>query len=552
MSNPFYTATGAPVAVSRGASGSERAEFLNVQTGFDKLPPVQTLYTNNATFGTDTGAVNAFAVAGNVLVTALTDGMEIVFKAANANTGASTVNINALGIKAVTRPDGSPLQANDIVAGQIVELRYVTSSGVFQFLNLSAVGSSASAAASASAASTSATNAANSATNSANSATASAGSAASSSTSATNAANSATSAATSATNASAAAATTVQAGAAVSANTAGSADVITATFTPTVTTLTNGMSLIVRAGFTNLTTTPTFQANATLAKTIVKANNLPLLPGDIAGIGHWLVLTYDAALSKWVLENPAAAPIVGDGTASISFRNRLINGNFAVNQLPVAGTVTLAAGVYGHDGWKAGASCATYTFAASGIDTVITITAGSLIQIIEAKNIEGGIYTLSQTGAAQARIAINGAVTSGAYAAGTLASATATANQSITVEFTTGTISLTQLEAGVIVSRFERLDSGRQLQQCQRYYEQGTSRYDGTATSGVAQSTPVFYKATKYIGPTVIFVNAGNVSFPATPSTTAASTVDGFYALRTASASGGGNFVDNWTASART
>ena len=177
MANPFYTASGAPVAVSRGASGSERAEFLNVQTGFDKLPPIQTLYTNNATFGTDTGAVNAFAVAGNVLVTALTDGMEIVFKATNANTGATTVNVNALGIKAVTRPDGSALQSGDIVVGQIVELRYVLSAGSFQFLNLSASAVATNAAASATAAAASATSAATSATSASTSATSAASSA---------------------------------------------------------------------------------------------------------------------------------------------------------------------------------------------------------------------------------------------------------------------------------------------------------------------------------------------------------------------------------------
>ena len=93
----------------------------------------------------------------------------------------------------------------------------------------------------------------------------------------------------------------------ISATAAGSSDAITATFTPTITTLAAGMTVEVRAGSANTTTTPTFQADATTAYTIVKGNNLPLVVGDIAGAGHWLTLIYDATLTKWVLSNPANA-----------------------------------------------------------------------------------------------------------------------------------------------------------------------------------------------------------------------------------------------------
>lgn len=54
-------------------------------------------------------------------------------------------------------------------------------------------------------------------------------------------------------------------------------------------------------------------------------------------------------------------------------RNRLINSNFVINQLEKTGTVTLAANEYGHDGWKAGASGCTYTFATSVIYTVFKV-----------------------------------------------------------------------------------------------------------------------------------------------------------------------------------
>ena len=165
-------------------------------------------------------------------------------------------------------------------------------------------------------------------------------------------------------------------------------------------------------------------------------------------------------------------------------RSRVMNGNFAINQRAVTGTVTLAAGVYGHDRWKAGAGGCTYTFAASGADTVLTISAGSLMQVVEGVNIEGGVYTVSQTGTAQARIAVTGAVTSGAYAALPLASASATGGQTVTVEFITGTVSLVQMESGTKATTFERRSYGLELALCQRYYRPANLKGSQYSTTG--------------------------------------------------------------------
>ena len=102
------------------------------------------------------------------------------------------------------------------------------------------------------------------------------------------------------------------------ANVGGTADAITATFSPEIMSLTNGMTLIVRPAAANATPAPTFTPHSGViaAAGIVKGNGLPLLPGDIAGPGHWLELQYDEFLAKWVLQNPAfgvasAAPVVG-------------------------------------------------------------------------------------------------------------------------------------------------------------------------------------------------------------------------------------------------
>jgi hypothetical protein len=169
------------------------------------------------------------------------------------------------------------------------------------------------------------------------------------------------------------------------------------------------------------------------------------------------------------MRDVVAGTVGTDSALPLGLRNRIINGNFAVNQRAVSGTVTLAAGAYGHDRWKAGASGCTYTFATSGIDPIITITAGSMMQVVEGNNIEGGVYRLSHAGTAQARIGVNGAAPSGSYAAAPLSSASATANQNVTVEFSTGTVSKVQLQPGTQETAFERRPYPLELSLCKRY-----------------------------------------------------------------------------------
>lgn len=195
-----------------------------------------------------------------------------------------------------------------------------------------------------------------------------------------------------------------------------------------------------------------------------------------------------------------------NGGALAGHRNRLINGNFAINQRAVTGTVTLAAGAYGHDRWKAGAGGCTYTFSTSGNDTVVNITAGSLMQVIEGANVEGGQYTLNNGGgSAQMRAAINGAATSGSYSAGPIVTSTANGGQNITVEFTTGTVGKLQLEPGMTATPFERRSIATELAMCQRYYEIGTFNISGSSPAATVNwQLTVPFKASKRVTPTVL------------------------------------------------
>lgn len=144
------------------------------------------------------------------------------------------------------------------------------------------------------------------------------------------------------------------------------------------------------------------------------------------------------------------------------FRNKIINGNFQVNQRVVTGTVVLAAGQYGHDRWKAGSSGCTYTFATSGGVTTLTITAGSLQQVIEGIDLQSGTHTLSWAGTAQGKIG------AGSYSeSGVTGSVTGGSN--LAIEFGTGTLSQVQFEPGSVATQFEHRPYGIELGLCQRY-----------------------------------------------------------------------------------
>lgn len=186
---------------------------------------------------------------------------------------------------------------------------------------------------------------------------------------------------------------------------------------------------------------------------------------------NWIVAQVNANSAPLAGALPGVTSINGGPLAGT--RNRLINGDLRVNQRVVTGTVTLAAGVYGHDRWKAGAGGCTYTFAASGNRTIITITAGTLIQVVEAPNIEGGVYRLSHLGTAQARFGVSGAAPSGSYApanfVNALISSAATGGATLSIEFSTGTLDSAQVEFGTVATPFEQRLVGEELYLCQRY-----------------------------------------------------------------------------------
>lgn len=179
MALPYYIhASGLPANQTRALAAQVRDELDQIAASFNLLPIPSAIIGGISNYAVDTGAANAYVISVSPsTITSYVDGLTLRFKATNANTAASTINVNSLGLKSIVRPDGTSLVADDIYAGQICQISYNATTSQFQlaltplaavyqaiaYAN-AAASSAGAAAASATAASGSATSASNSAT----------------------------------------------------------------------------------------------------------------------------------------------------------------------------------------------------------------------------------------------------------------------------------------------------------------------------------------------------------------------------------------------------
>lgn len=82
----------------------------------------------------DTGAADAYVITPVPAISAYTVGQRFTFLAANTNTGASTLNVNGLGARAIKRPAGGDVLGGDITTGKIIDVEYDGTN--FQVMNL--------------------------------------------------------------------------------------------------------------------------------------------------------------------------------------------------------------------------------------------------------------------------------------------------------------------------------------------------------------------------------------------------------------------------------
>jgi hypothetical protein len=90
-------------------------------------------YVGNSSFYTDTGVADAYAatvIGTNKAPPAYVDGMAVEFKIGNTNAGASTINVNGLGVVNIT----GTAAAGALTAGNFIKLRFNIGSGEFDIL----------------------------------------------------------------------------------------------------------------------------------------------------------------------------------------------------------------------------------------------------------------------------------------------------------------------------------------------------------------------------------------------------------------------------------
>lgn len=178
--------------------------------------------------------------------------------------------------------------------------------------------------------------------------------------------------------------------------------------------------------------------------------------------------------------------------AGLGLRNRVINGDFRVNQREyVSGTATTSANQYTLDRWRVVTSGQSVTWTTSKNGKLVTAPAGGIEQVIEGESIEGGVYTLSFTGTATARV--NGSIVANGGQTASL-----TGGSDVTLKFSGGTVGEVQFEAGDLETPFEQRPIGLELSLCQRYYERGG--FNGTVNADLATRVTVIggeYKVQK-------------------------------------------------------
>ncbi len=111
------------------------AQFFYDGTNFQIMNPYlsPSLITSAWNYYTDTGAANAYVITASPAPSAYVAGMRFSIVIANANTGASTLNVNGLGTKSITKRDLSALSANNLLANFVAEVIYDGTQ--FQLLN---------------------------------------------------------------------------------------------------------------------------------------------------------------------------------------------------------------------------------------------------------------------------------------------------------------------------------------------------------------------------------------------------------------------------------
>ena len=120
-----------PISIPNTFAGSTSAiPLVYLDQDFTAVSNATNDLATYSNYVADTGVADAYIAnyPANIVTTTVTAGLRLQFKAANANTGASNlqvqVNSVSIGSGAIRLTDGSALPANTIVANAIVDVQY--------------------------------------------------------------------------------------------------------------------------------------------------------------------------------------------------------------------------------------------------------------------------------------------------------------------------------------------------------------------------------------------------------------------------------------------
>jgi hypothetical protein len=124
-----FVATTAAVAVTAlGGTATGAAVFVATTAAVARTaisaPSIVESQNSTAQILSSVVGTNAITAVLTPAITAYVVGQTFRFVAAGANTGATTININGIGVKSITKRGASPLVLNDISAAAMVQVTY--------------------------------------------------------------------------------------------------------------------------------------------------------------------------------------------------------------------------------------------------------------------------------------------------------------------------------------------------------------------------------------------------------------------------------------------
>lgn len=110
-----------------------------------QIAKAMAIYAAKGDYYEDTGTADAYVLSvpdSKKAPIIYSDGLRARFKVGNTNTGASTVNIATIGVKAIKKNNGAnDLEAGDLTIGVLAEIQYVSTSDIFELIWTSPIAS---------------------------------------------------------------------------------------------------------------------------------------------------------------------------------------------------------------------------------------------------------------------------------------------------------------------------------------------------------------------------------------------------------------------------